>query len=206
MPDKDTRKLLYSYNLNDDQIQNIIKITECIPIYVELAIRAIEKNTNNSDFFFKDKNDIVNKFFNHLRKEQQELLIVLSLVQIFNEEIFEKIVKSLNLQISILDFFDLIELSIVQNIENFDDFYKIHDVVSRNIMKIYTYDYRKKVFDNYLQAIKLCNLTDLQKTLLYKHTLNLFIQNDFLLEKSTCETILDLFFYAKGTLLPIQHK
>lgn len=205
LPDKDTRKLLYSYNLNDDQIQNIIKITECIPIYVELAIRAIEKNTNNSDFFFKDKNDIVNKFFNHLRKEQQELLIVLSLVQIFNEEIFEKIVKSLNLQISILDFFDLIELSIVQNIENFDDFYKIHDVVSRNIMKIYTYDYRKKVFDNYLQAIKLCNLTNLQKTLLYKHTLNLFIQNDFLLEKSTCETILDLFFYAKGTLLPIQY-
>lgn len=205
LPDSDTRKLLSSYNINDEQIQNIIDTTDCIPIYVELAIRAIENNSNDFDFLFKDKNDIVNKFFNHLKKEQQELLIVLSLIQIFNEEIFEKIVKSLNLQISLLEFFDLKELSIIQNVEDFDDFYKIHDVVSNNIMKIHNYDYRKKVFDNYLNSIRLCKLTDLQKTLLYKHILNLFIQNGFSLDKNTCEIILDLFFYAKGTLLPIQY-
>lgn len=205
LPDIDTRNLLSSYNISEEQIQNIIDTTDCIPIYVELAIRAIENHSSDLDFYFKDKNDIVNKFFNHLKKEQQELLIVLSLVQIFNEEIFEKIVKSLNLQISLLEFFELKELSIIQNVEDFDDFYKIHDVVSNNIIKIYNYDYRKKVFDNYLSSIKLCKLTDLQKTLLYKHVLNLFIQNDFLLDKNTCETILDLFFYAKGTLLPIQY-
>lgn len=205
LPNEETRQLLCEYNIGEEQVENIIITTECIPIYVELAIRAIENNPNDSCFLFKDKNDIVNKFFNHLKKEQQELLIVLSLVQIFNEEIFEKIVKLLNLQISLLEFLDLRELSIIQNVKNFDDFYKIHDVISNNIMKIYNYNYRKKVFDSYLQSIKLCKLTDLEKTLLYKHALNLFIQNDFSLDKNTCENILDLFFYAKGTLLPIEY-
>lgn len=206
LPNYDTRQLLLKYHISEKQIDNIIKITECIPIYVELAIHALQNNKDEDYFYFEDKNDIVNKFFNHLGKEQQDLLIVLSLIQIFNEEIFEKIIKLLNLPISVLDFFDLKNLSIIQNVKHFDDFYKIHDIVANNIRKIYHYDFREKVFNNYLEAIALCKLTDLQKTLLYKHILSLFIQNDFVLSQNTCEKILDLFFYAKGTLLPIEYE
>lgn len=206
LPNNDTRKLLSKYKIKKEQIENIITITECIPIYVELAIHAIQNNKGEDEYFFKDKNDIVNKFFNHLDKEQQELLIVLSLIQIFNDEIFEMIVKNLNLQISVLKFFELKNLSIIQNIPDFDEFFKIHDVVSNNVRKIYDYKYRKKVFDAYLESILLCKLTNIQKNLLYKHVLSLFIQNDFELDQNTCEKILDLFFYAKGTLLPIEYE
>lgn len=204
LPNDDTRKLLCKYNINNYQIENILNISECIPIYIELAIHSIQGN--EAVYYFNDKNDIIDKFFNHLEKNQQELLIVLSLVQIFNDEIFENIIKSLNLQISVLEFFDLKNLSIIQNIKDFDDFYKVHDVISNNIQKLYNYEYRKKVFDCYLETISKCNLNNLQKTMLYKHILSLFIQNNFSLDKNTCERILDLFFIAKGTLLPIEYE
>lgn len=204
LPDDDTRNLLCKYKINNNQIENILNISECIPIYIELAIRSIQGN--EEIYYFTDKEDIVNKFFNHLEKNQQELLIVLSLIQIFNDELFENIIKSLNLQISVLEFFNLKDLSIIQNIKDFDDFYKVHDVISNNIQKLYTYEYRKKIFDCYLEAIPKCNLNNLQKTMLYKHILSLFIKNNFSLDRNTCEKLLDLFFIAKGTLLPIEYE
>ena len=206
LPEDDTRELLGKYGITGRQCENIIAITECVPIYVELAINALSESTNAKNYLFKDKNDIIEQFFNHLSKEHQEILIVLSLVQVFNEEIFEKLAKELNIHFSILNYYEIESLSLVQNVSGFDDFYKIHDVVAFNIMETYNYKYRNKVFEKYLIVLEQCELTKTQNVMLYKHVLNLFIQNDFSLEKNICELILDLFFRAKGTLLPIEYK
>lgn len=206
LPEEDTKDLLAKYHIMGEQCNNIIAITECVPIYVELAINALKKDVNENNYLFKDRNDIINQFFNHLSKEHQEILIVLSLVQIFNEEIFEKLAKELNIHFSILNYYEIENLSIVQSVSGFDDFFKIHDVVAFNIMKTYNYKYRFKVFEKYIKVLGQSDFTKIQYIMLYKHVLNLFIQNDFSLEKKICEQILDLFFIAKGTLLPIEYE
>ena len=206
LPKDDTKDLLAHYHIFGEQCDNIITITECVPIYVELAINALTNDINSTEYLFKDKNDIIDRFFNHLNEEHQEILIVLSLVQIFNAEIFEKLAKELNIHFSILNYYEIENLSIVQSVSGFDDFYKIHDVVAFNIMKTYDYNYRLKVFEKYLKVLEQCDFSSIQKIMLYKHILNLFIQNNFSLTKYICEMILDLFFIAKGTLLPLEYE
>ena len=127
-------------------------------------------------------------------------------MQIFNEKIFDALVKTLNLQISTLVFSEFKDLTIIQNIKDFDEFYKIHDVISANVRIISDYNYRIKVFNAYLDSVYTCKLSDTQKILIYRHVLSLFIQNNFNLDCELCEKMLDLFFLAKGTLLPINYE
>lgn len=205
LPEFETNKLLDKYRIEPSLRNNIIETTECVPIYLDLAIQSITNNQNQNTYFFSSKQDIVAKFFDHLNKEIQEVLIVLSIAQIFNKDIFMMLIKELNVPISILEYFKIIQLSIINDNNEFDGFYKVHDVVSENVRHIYSIEFRKCIFDSYIRVVHKCTFSDIEKIFIYKHILHLFILNNFTLDKTTCEIILDLFFNAKGTLLPIDY-
>ena len=205
LPENETGKLLDQYGINPNLQKNIIRITECVPIYLDLAIHSVLNANPKSFYFFLSKQDIVTRFLDHLNKEIQETIIALSIVQIFNKEIFEALIKELNIPIPIFEYYKIIRLSIINSNNELNGFYKIHDVVSENIRSIFTKEYRKCIFDSYIRVIHKCTFSDVEKIFIYKHILYLFILNDFTLDNSTCEIMLDLFFCAKGTLLPISY-
>lgn len=204
LPEPKTKELLNKYDIEPNLCNNIVEITECVPIYLHLAIQSIKNNKKESSYFFSNKKDIVTRFFDHLNKEIQEVLIVLSVVQIFNKDIFMMLVKELNIPVSILEYFKIIHLSIINN-DELDGFYKVHDVVSENVRYIYSNEYRKCIFNSYIRVVHKCIFSDIEKIFMYKHILHLFIINNFALDNTICEIILDLFFNAKGTLLPINY-
>ena len=205
LPEIETNKLLDKYGIQPNLRNNIIQTTDCVPIYLDLAIQSVKNNKNQNSYYFTSKQDIVAKFFDHLNKEIQETLIALSIIQIFNKEIFMMLIKELNIPIPILEYFKIIHLSIINDNDELDGFYKVHDVVSENVRYIYSSEYRKCIFDSYIRVVHKCTFSDIEKIFMYKHILHLFIINNFTLDKATCEIMLDLFFNAKGTLLPINY-
>lgn len=211
LPENDVRdalqKRLGSY---PDMIENIIEITDCMPIYLDLAVKAVlgsetGKITENM-IFFKSKEDIVRKFMAHLSANEQETLIVLSIVQIFDVEIFEHLVKDLHLQVNVLEFEDICRRSLVRNYEHDSYFYKTHDVISRNIREITGENKIRRILQSYLKFItkrgQWIQYSRIQTNMLLKHILSLYIANSIVLCAPETEDLLDLYFSVKEAMVP----
>lgn len=160
LPEVASKELLEKYLLKKDfyLIPKIIKSTGCIPIYLNLALDIYQLSYRDklaciNDSMFPDKGSLVNKFINHLPKAYQEIILVLGLVKIFDNNIFEYMVKELNISFPIHKFEDLCNTTLVNYVENIADFYKFHDIFAENIIRVHS-DYEiSKTFQIYLKFI-----------------------------------------------------
>lgn len=211
LPEKSANELLKIYlpNVTDPLIQHIMKITEKVPIYLDLAIRTykniyISENTLDENIFFmyKNKEELTKAFFSHLKPSHKNFLLTLSFLQLFNQEIYFYI-TTLCPDSGITDYHDFQLLSIISKVENDDDFFKVHNVLNTNVIAILDFETRFFLFHKYLEHIvtkTLFYVTDMQKIILYKHILNMIIKNKFVLQQKDTELVLDLFFSLKQTL------
>lgn len=195
--------------IDDSTINHIINVTECVPIYLSLAIKTYHNLCKNhlpfdeiTFFMYKSKDELILKFFNHLKPGEQEFMLALSFVQIFDQNIFEMLL-SIVPSTSILAFNEIRSLSLVSNITNDSSFYKVHNVINTNVNKIIDYDTRYYIFRKYLNHIASKTIplaSDIQKIILYKHILLMVMKNEFILKKDEMELLLDIFFQLKQTL------
>lgn len=126
------------YNL----IDTIINKTQCVPIFIELAIN-VYKNISmdnpeeiTSEFWMiEEKSDFIKRFLYHLPETDQEIVMILSVVRIFNVDIFEWIVRDLNLNCSVLKYHDICKLCLINMLKEDDQFLKLHDVFTANALK-----------------------------------------------------------------------
>lgn len=211
LPKESAEALLKEYipGIENTVIDHIIVITECLPIYLDLAINTYknlcisgEAFDKNTFFMYKTKEDITKKFFNHLKPAHQEILLPLSFLQLFNEDIYCFITSLCNTS-SIVDYNDFQLFSIISNVENDNEFYKVHDVLNTNVIEILPPNIRFFLFQKYLKYVvtkTILYATDTQKIILYKHIINMIVKNRFELQQNTTELILDLFFSLKQTL------
>lgn len=196
-------------NITDPVIHHLSTVTGRIPIYVDLAVNTYKnvypQNTEFDEthfFMYKNRQDIIKAFFNHLKPCHQEFLLPLSFLQLFDRDIFNYVL-TLCPSASILDYSDFQLFSIIANIENDNEFYKVHDVLNTNVIYIIDYDTRLYLFRGYLKHIvskTIFYVTDTQKIVLYKHIINMIIKNKFIPKQEECELLLDLFFSLKQTL------
>lgn len=211
LPEKNASELLKSYlrNVDDAVIQHIMKITARLPIYLDLAISTYQnacthKNSfdENTFFMYKNKEELTKAFFSHLKPAHRNFLLTLSFLQLFDQEIYY-FITTLCPDTGITDYHDFQLFSIISKVENDNDFYKVHEVLNINVIAILDFKTRFFLFHKYLEHIvskTLFYATDMQKTILYKHVLNLIIKNKFVLHQNDTELVLDLFFSLKQTL------
>lgn len=193
----------------DSFIEHLIDITDCVPIYLDLAINTYPNmriqglsHQKPVTFMFRDKNDLVRQFFYHLTAREQKFMLTLSFVQLFNQDIFEYFAEHLN-EISPLEYNKIRSLSLVSNIESASDLYKIHDTITTNVRMILDQPHRYRIFQMYLNFIHkkvVLLISGAQKVILYKHLLNMVIQNQFQLMEFETEQLLDIFFDLKQTM------
>lgn len=207
LPESEVRSILKKYNFQVAQIDNIIKTTECIPIYLDLAIKAYDnyffQHSEIPNIYFETKEDIVKQFFCHLPYEEREIVDKLAIIQIFNQEIFEHLVKELNLQVDILIFDTLCQRSLIKNMECDNYFLKIHDVIHKNICKITSTNILQRIFDCYIGIIHeyiVSTYTTIQINMLFKHILLLIIENHLTISVKTTEQIMDIYFVIKESM------
>lgn len=211
LPEDEVRiELKKQFNFCPSVVDNIVQVTGCIPIYLDLAIKSLQFNKSKkpSDilFFFKSKKDIVCKFLIHLPENEKEIITILAIVEIFNQEIFEYLVKDLQLPISVLHFTDICQRSLIRTSELDNRFYKIHEVISKNISRLTDKKIVQYIFKSYLRIIRervIYNCTNIQISMLFKHIISLIISNNLFLTIQDTERLLDIYFVIKESLLPL---
>lgn len=185
-----------------DLIGTIIEKTHCVPIFIELAINIYKKiSMENSDeistefWMIKDKSDFIKRFLHHLPETEQEVVLVLSVVRIFNTDIFEWIVQDLNLNCTVLKYYDICKLCLVNMLKEDDQFLKLHDVFTANALKFISASKKQRILHSYISYIGqrgLSILSQKQLTILFRNLLLLSSDIDFAI--SDIEYLCDVFF------------
>lgn len=158
-PEYETKEYLKEYISDPELIDMIITSTQCVPIYVELALSVYqsELSCQSSDLvnkaLFTDREKLAVTFINHLKPEWQEVLMNLAVVRIFNKNIFEHIVKSQNLNCPIYDYEEIVQVSLLQYIEDLNSLVKIHDVFCKNVCKVLSAQRKIDILHSYLTYI-----------------------------------------------------
>lgn len=210
LPISEVRDALHSqFSYSTGLVENIIKVTDCMPIYLDLAVKSLSETSNENidakDIFFKSKEDILKKFLLHLSINERDALIVLATIQIFDREIFEHLVRDINLQVNFLCFDNICKRSLIRNYEYDSFFYKTHDVISENILYTTEKDTIRRIVCSYLNYICVRGqwlYSNLQVNMLLKHLISLYIKTGLAVTQRESEQLLDLYFGVKESLLP----
>lgn len=186
------------YNL----IDTIIDRTQCVPIFIELAINIYKKiSMESSDeistefWMIKDKSDFIKRFLHHLPETEQEIVLVLSVVRIFNTDIFEWIVQDLNLNCTVLKYYDICKLCLVNMLKEDDQFLKLHDVFTANALKFIPASKMQRILHSYISYTGqrgLSILSQKQLAILFRNLLSLSSNIAFAI--SDIEYLCDIFF------------
>lgn len=200
-----------------DIVDTIISTSGCIPIYLSLAFDLYkqEQNISTDDLIkkskFKDKKLLVHHFINHLKPSWQDIIFYLAVVKIFNNEIFEYLITDLNLSCSKLDFDEIVNVSLFKYIENSNSLYKIHDVISSNVVCILNTKSTKivnKIFNSYLAYISKRSVykdlinNNLESIIaLFTNIMEICIDDTYSIDLNTniMENIIDLFLVISDT-------
>lgn len=209
-PEEAARELLEMYIPQNESelIETIIESTECVPIYVDLAIKVYERERDNNPqsivdcSLFTDRNLLVKQFINHMPERWQDVLINLSVVRIFNQNIFEYIIKDQNLPCPVTDYYDIVNTSIIDYQEKSEELIKLHDVFCKNGSKVLNAPVKLKIFRCYLKYLRdraitySSNLSMAAKITLFLNVLTLEAQlsKEISFEVTDWEQTLDIFY------------
>lgn len=201
-------ELLKQYKEYPELVENIITTTDCIPIYLDLAIKTVAKMSEKKSLkikFISKKRWYYSSIFGPFKwtgtKIHNDIVNCPNIWQVN----FEYLIKDLNLQIDVLEYETICNRTLIRNLENDKYFYKIHDIISDNISTVATPPYRERVLKSYLNYIHLFglkNYSDIQINMLFKHVLTLFIKFDITLSQEYNEALLDIFFVIKEANIP----
>ena len=207
-PVKETREYLQKYIKGAEIIDAIIDCTDCIPIYVDLAIdvylREYDINEKNivDKSIFTDRTLLVNHFINHLKPEWQDCIIYLSVIRVFNEGIFKQIVFDLNLPTSLVDYKEITCISLAQYSEKTTNLFKLHDVFCSNASRILPDNTKFEILKSYLSYLEYrgiyfdSNITENDVVVLFNNLLRLEIEisNATIIPDNVIEHTLTIFF------------
>ena len=186
------------YNL----IDTILDKTQCVPLFIELAINIYRKiSMENSDeistefWMIKDKSDFIKRFLYHLPETEQEVVLILSVVRIFNADIFEWIVRDLSLNCTVLKYYDICRLCLVNILKEDDQFLKLHDVFTANALKFISSSKKQRILHSYSSYVGqrgIATLSHKQLTILFRNLLSL--SSNIVFTIPDIEYLCDIFF------------
>lgn len=196
-----------------DIIETILKSTDCIPIYISLAIDIYEKEQNITmenliaKSKFTDRHMLVKHFINHLNSNWQDMILSLSVIRIFNNNIFNFLIDDLNLPCAKTDYDDIVQISLLSYTEHTENLYKIHDVFCANALLILQENKKSKIFRSYLSYLAKREIYALLSTqqvssaiTLLQNVINLEINYfEKSLDKDEIEYTIDIFLMIYNT-------
>ncbi len=219
-PKEDAKKLLEETIINrPDLVDLIIEITQCIPIYIDIALNVYEKESQivGSDLIdkalFKDRNKLIKHFINHLEPEFQSTILDLATIGVFNQEIFHYLSKERMIASKAYNYEEIVKGSLCQYLSygSNNNLVKIHEVFSRDVQHIRPLAEFYSIFKTYVDYI--CFRRDIIVNENNGSTLSILLQNilslaisiearikkektnvEYTIETSIIEKMLDIFF------------
>ena len=202
IPEDTVLEYLLENGYSRQQAEIIMNKTECIPLFLDIAMTIGKKTVLDDQIFvgLKAKEDLVKYLLSHYSAEEQLVIEYLSVVNLFNQEIYDSALNFNRISPQIFCFSSFKKSIIVRYIEQFNDLYKIHSVLSNNISFFVEKDIRTKIIKDYLYCIcsRILNDELFYDDIKYNFVLNaykLIEDNPFYLDEDTTEKLIDMFFY-----------
>lgn len=146
-------------------------------------------------WMIKDKSDFIKRFLYHLPETEQEVVLILSVVRIFNADIFEWIVRDLSLNCTVLKYYDICRLCLVNILKEDDQFLKLHDVFTANALKFISSSKKQRILHSYSSYVGqrgIATLSHKQLTILFRNLLSL--SSNIVFTIPDIEYLCDIFF------------
>ena len=157
LSDQDSDYFLRSVPIPDESIRkSIIESSRGLPLYLDLCVEIYLRNKNNSlsayDFLIPT-NEIIPRFLSHLSEDERTLFTALSYIHFFNFNIFEILIRELNIPIALSDFEEITDHSFVLKVENLDGIYKVHDNFYEYVINNPTVSGKSMIMDKIFSGI-----------------------------------------------------
>ena len=220
-PETEARQLLEeTISERPDLVELILKSTQCVPIYMNLALDVYEEERDIvgaaliERALFLDRRKLVEHFINHFKPELQSPVLDLASIKIFNQDIFQYLAKERMITCSAYDYSTIIKSNLFSYVVygTNNSLVKLHDVFCRDVQLGRPLDELYAIFKTYLRFI--CYRSDALLTeargsvltTLFQNALSLAIdiesrmqteqtaQSDLKLETTVLEELLDIFF------------
>lgn len=202
IPQDVVREYLLEQKYNNNQINLIIEKTDCIPLFLDIALRISEKEGFRSQTFvgFNDKKDLVKHLLNHLSSDEQIIIEYLAVVRLFNEEIYNNSLEFNKLSYLNHSFSKFKECTVLRYVEEFNGLYKIHSILANNISVLMEKRLRHKIIEDYINFVwaRITTSELLYDDIKYNFILNIYIlvENEHLsVDREISEKLLDMYFY-----------
>lgn len=140
-PVDDARSLLEETIIDrPDLIDTIIKSTQCMPIYIDLALNVYESEKNITEnkliekTLFQDRHKLVHYFINHLKNTWQNTVLNLATIRVFNEHIFKYLIEENILTCAPYEYNTIIQGNLFNYVSESKNssLVKLHDVFCRD--------------------------------------------------------------------------
>lgn len=140
-PEDDARKLLEETITNrPDLVDQIIESTQCVPIYIDLALNVYESEKTVVEevlvekALFSDRHKLVHHFISHMKPSWQTVVLDLATIRIFNFGIFEHLVKCNMLDCAPYEYSTIIQSNLFSYISESknNNLYKLHDIFCKD--------------------------------------------------------------------------
>lgn len=202
IPKEDIEYYLLEKGYTKRQIKIIEEKTDCVPLFLDIILNSYSKEEISENTFvgFKDKRNIIEKFLDHLSREEQNIVDYLSVVNLFNEDIYDHVLDFNRLSCQQFSFIDFKKSTIVRYIEEFKGLYKIHSVLAHNISLLVEEDIRKKIVIDYINFIRtrILNNNFINDDVKYNFIINaysLMKTERIPLNTNISEKMIDMYFY-----------
>ena len=187
-PEDEAKKLLEETIKNrPDLVHAIIESTQCVPIYIDLALNIYEheRDVVGESFvdkvLFRDRRELVNHFISHFRPSLQTAITDLAIIRVFNYDIFCELSKQHMIGCAPYEYNEIIRSNLFNYVSKSQnsDLVKLHDVFCRDIYESRDVRESYTIVKTYLKYV--CYRRDYILTENYGVTLVALFQNIILL-------------------------
>jgi Cdc6-like AAA superfamily ATPase len=139
LSDEDAHSFLQEVPIPDEEIrQTIVEVAKGVPLYLDLCVNIYlrksmdQKQVTPEDFAFP-MNQVVDRFLQHLEREEREILKLLSQVSFFDFQLFSYLNQQYHIGYPASLFFEHTTLSLINELDAELGLYKIHDHIREHL-------------------------------------------------------------------------
>lgn len=141
-PEKEARALLEETITDQpDLVDMIIESTQCVPIYIDLALnvyeneKTIDENSLVDKALFGDRHKLVQHFVNHMKPSWQSAVLDLATIRVFDRNIFIHLINCRMLDCTPYEYETIIQSDLFHYVSKSNNcsLVKLHDVFCKDV-------------------------------------------------------------------------
>jgi tetratricopeptide (TPR) repeat protein len=159
LAEEDSYYFLQKVPIAEDEIKKaIVTLSQGIPLYLDMCVDIYEREVNSGGIiseklFNINSSKIISRYIRHLNDFEKQAIMILSVIDFFDKDFAEYLLKSDNLPFSAEEVMNLFDKSIFVELDEIQKYYKIDESVGQHILGTINDDKKNSVISNALNYV-----------------------------------------------------